>query len=292
MRGGSGYISSRYSIIANDSVRHAPSSSSSIGSLPNGLRAKCSGCRCSPFGILRLTCSIGISLPLAAFSARYKRTLVGLGATWNIYNFITALSLPLDYTNVCPPSMVKVIPVTYPFFMRNSTASATSSAVPIRLTGKRAAAAARISPFFAPNNESSNGVSTYPGSIVLTRIGARSSASARANASTAPHDADATAAPSSGRHAATPDINVIDPPVAILGAAYFAAYSAPQNRVSIAGRKVSLSGASFLSAINVPAVMKTWSTRARPWKKRRVPSSSATSRTTVRASAPSSACAR
>jgi hypothetical protein len=28
------------------------------------------------------------------------------------------------------------------------------------LTGKRAAAAARISPFFAPNNESSNGVST------------------------------------------------------------------------------------------------------------------------------------
>src|SRR5581483_10619807 len=125
----------------------------------------------------------------------------------------------------------------------------------MRLTGRRAAAAARISPFFAPSSESSSGVSTNPGSMVLTRIGARSIANARANASTAPQDAEATDAPSNGRHAATPDMNVIDPPAAILGAAYLAAYKAPQKRVSIAGRRVLLSGASLLSETSVPAVM-------------------------------------
>jgi hypothetical protein len=72
-------------------------------------------------------------------------------------------------------------------------------------------------------------VSTYPGCNVLTRIGARSIASERAKASTAPHDAVATAAPRSGRRAVVPDMNVIDPPAFILAAPYLAALNAPQK---------------------------------------------------------------
>ena len=46
----------------------------------------------------------------------------------------------------------------------------------------------------------------------------------------------ATDAPARGLRAAVPDMNVIDPLPFILGAAYFAAYKAPQKRVSIADR--------------------------------------------------------
>src|SRR5581483_1647053 len=121
--------------------------------------------------------------------------------------------------------MVSVIPVTKPFFIRNSTASATSSGRPGRPTGNRfeysVIKALRRSP-----SVSRKGVSIRPGWIALTLIGARSTASARAKASTAAHEAVATDAPRIGRIAAAPDMNVIEPPALILVAADLAALKA------------------------------------------------------------------
>src|ERR1700719_3849158 len=110
----------------------------------------------------------------------------------------------------------------------------------MRLTGRRLPASALIATRASPSNSSSIGVSTYPGCNVLTRIGARSIASERAKASTAPHDAVATAAPRSGRRAVVPDMNVIDPVLVHLAAPYLAALNAPQKRMSIAGRSDAL----------------------------------------------------
>jgi hypothetical protein len=93
--------------------------------------------------------------------------------------------------------------------------------------------------------------------MTLTRIGAKSSANARAKASTAPQEAVATLAPGSGRTAAVPDIQVMDPPRSIFGAAYLAAKSAPQKRVSSAGRNAAVSGANPFPNEIAPAVMNT-----------------------------------
>ena len=68
--GGSGWSSSRYSMMGRDSTRYVPSSSSSTGSLPKGLRAMCSALLCSPFGRFTNTSVSSISVPAAAFSAR------------------------------------------------------------------------------------------------------------------------------------------------------------------------------------------------------------------------------
>ena len=90
--------------------------------------------------------------------------------------------------------------------------------------------------------------------MVLTRIGARSIASDRANASTAPQDAAPTGDPPVGFHADVPDMKVIDPPF-IRSAPYFAAYKDPQKRVSIEGRKCELSLARFMPKFTDAAVM-------------------------------------
>ena len=78
-------------------------------------------------------------------------------------------------------------------------------------------------------------MSTSPGWMVLTLIGARSTARERAKASTAPHDAVATDAPRRGRAAVVPDMKVIEPPEGQIVAANFAALKAPQKRISRAG---------------------------------------------------------
>ena len=98
-------------------------------------------------------------------------------------------------------------------------------------------------------------MSTKPGLIAFTLIGARSTARARANASIAPHEAVATAPPCIGLSEAVPDMNVIDPPARTFGAAYFAAKSAPQKRVSSAGRITALSGCRWESPTSAPAVV-------------------------------------
>src|SRR5215469_3491892 len=100
-----------------------------------------------------------------------------------------------------------------------------SSGRPVRLTGSRAAAPAIILATRSrpPMVLSSSGVLTIPGAIALTRIGDRSIASARANTSTAPQEAEMTADPGRGLRDAVPVISVIDPSGGIFGAAYLAA---------------------------------------------------------------------
>src|SRR5260370_37992097 len=126
------------------------------------------------------------------------------------------------------------MPVTNGFFIRNSTAAATSSGCPIRRTGKRLARSGNRSDALLPVILLCRGVSISPGATVLTRIGASSSAKPRPSDSTALHEAPITAPPGNGLCPATPVRNVIEPSGGIFGAAYLAVKKAPQKRVSIA----------------------------------------------------------
>src|SRR5207244_5221523 len=73
--GGLGWSSSRYSMMASDSVRWLPSSSSRTGRPPSGFFLRNPGERFSP--VTMLTDSHGMSMP---FSARYTRSFFGFGA--------------------------------------------------------------------------------------------------------------------------------------------------------------------------------------------------------------------
>ena len=91
----------------------------------------------------------------------------------------------------------------------------------------------------------------------VAALKSRPKVQARANPSTAAQEAVPMAAPGSGRIAAVPDMKIIDPPAPIFGAANFAALTAPQKRVSSAGRTDAASPFSLGSKIISPAVMKT-----------------------------------
>ena len=86
-----------------------------------------------------------------------------------------------------PPSIVRVEPVTYGFVIRNAMAWAISSGWAMRRSGMRFDNAAIVSSRASPVIRSSSGVSTMPGRMTLTRMGASSSAIASANTSAPAH---------------------------------------------------------------------------------------------------------
>ena len=68
-------------MMANDSTRWLPSSSSRAGTVPKGFLAKWAGSLCRPLTVFTTICSMPMSTPSSARSAMYSMTLVGLGAS-------------------------------------------------------------------------------------------------------------------------------------------------------------------------------------------------------------------
>src|SRR2546423_545654 len=100
------------------------------------------------------------------------------------------------------------------------------------------------------------GVSTMPGRMTLTRIGASWRAIALASTSEPPAAADTMAPPARGRPTPAPVQIVIEPDV-IFGAAYLQRYSGPQNRLSTGPRSVAVSTSAIAPATCVPARLAT-----------------------------------
>src|SRR3954447_20883560 len=140
------------------------------------------------------------------------------------------------YRSSCwPPSMSNVAPVSAVFVMTWTASAATSAGPTTRPTGSVARSSARRASSWSPRIDADSGVSTKPGAMTFTRIGASSSARSATIAGRATTTADMRERPTPARRAPVPPMKSSVPGGRILAAPNRATASAT-SRCSLRSR--------------------------------------------------------